>query len=523
MLEWSALKKLIWSVGSPILNGGGGGLITIVGNIVRFLSRTSVPIEKLVVSISPTQDTHGFAPYPAGASNNIIPDGTDTNNGYIYGYYLKSDGTMSASKNWYVSEYFPITEGETYTWSGNYNASSVSICFYDSNKTFISGIAGNNELPKTFTAPTNAAYCRATQGLSFNLYEMQIEQGSTATTIKPYSNICPILAWTETNIYHTHEYHSKPLSLVSVSHADDTTADVKRVFGAGTIQRTGTSTGNSYVNLSTSLKAGGYIFCYEVVGASAEEQACWTGLSSSLCYIGIKVGNGSTTYMRTLSGYAFFGVQTDGQTFTFWDAVKSGASVTGTIKYAIVKSEDYVLGEVPDYIDPPTYTISWQSEAGNIYGGDLTIYEDGSATLVKKYATIMGGSKTWTKVTGNDYRNFGFDWNGIVQDNDTPTVWATCYKGVCTNNGATSDADNYVWVRASDGKVWVKDTSKASMTENQFKTAMENVRFVALFKKSNWTTYNLTAEELTTFVGENCIMADAGDVSVTAEDIRKIV
>lgn len=176
------------------------------GNVVAVEDLAEgVPFQNLSVDFSPKQDLRGMEhPYPAGSTTNLIPDGTDEDNGYVYegyGRWLKSDGTIqnnsSTDRPNYISEYFPVTGGATYTLSqspalGNESA----ICFYDSSKTFISGVAYNQQASQTFAIPANAAYARATQPVWDKAshgarYIAQFELGSTATTIHHYSNICP--------------------------------------------------------------------------------------------------------------------------------------------------------------------------------------------------------------------------------------------------------------------------------------------------------------------------------------------
>ena len=176
---------------------------TFVGDEASFYMNVPSPLKSFVVEAKPVQYLNGFdSAYLPGKSNNLIPDGTDTSNGYVAGYILRSDGTTeSSSAGVYISEYFGITEGETYTWSGgNSDTNTSSICFYDSNKTFISGIAAAKALPKTFTAPADAVYCRSSQYYVPSSV-LQLEHGSLATTPKPYSNVCPIYGWTGSRIY----------------------------------------------------------------------------------------------------------------------------------------------------------------------------------------------------------------------------------------------------------------------------------------------------------------------------------
>ena len=120
-----------------------------------------------------------------GAGVNLIPDGTDTTKGYISGYRLGDDGSTVAFANMYVSEYFKVKAGETYTYlkknSDDYQAPAV--CFYDGNKTFISGAKfGAKITPKVVTVPNNAVWARATQwGTDANIY--QFEEGSASEVV----------------------------------------------------------------------------------------------------------------------------------------------------------------------------------------------------------------------------------------------------------------------------------------------------------------------------------------------------
>ena len=165
------------------------------------------------------------------------------------------------------------------------------------------------------------------------------------------------------------------------------------------------------------------------------------------------------------------------------------------------------------------FTVTLPAELeDHIGGGELTIHSDGSATFVYKYRIIDGGNQSWTKISNNSFGNFRFIWSKAEQNNNVATVWSSHYDGVSNNHGATSYGDNYIWIRKASGSdpqyCTVKDTSKASMTAAQFKTAMEGVQICALLSEENWTTYELTAEQVSTLVGLNHIWSDGDSVSV---------
>ena len=170
-------------------------------DIASFNDGTDLPMAALKVSVTPYQDLHGYdAPWAGGSGKNILPTGTDTTKGYITTSYLKTDGTTGTSTNYYVSEYFEITASETYSFCMYPSAGGVGMCFYDSNKEYISGAEISNGIV-TVQAPSNAVYCRASGQTSTSSYKTLVCKGSTKpASWTPYSNICTISGWTEANV-----------------------------------------------------------------------------------------------------------------------------------------------------------------------------------------------------------------------------------------------------------------------------------------------------------------------------------
>ena len=126
-----------------------------------------------------------------------------------------------------------------------------------------------------------------------------------------------------------------------------------------------------------------------------------------------------------------------------------------------------------------------------------------------------GGDINWSKITGNNYRNFYWRSDPIAKYSSyTPTVLSSAYKSVA-NNSAYANDDNYVWIRmnsASNIEVAVKDTGKAGLTAAEFKTAMSGIQFV--YELATPLTYQLTPNEVTTLIGTNHVWSDAGEVTV---------
>lgn len=104
------------------------------------------------------------------------------------GYELQSsDGSMTSNSAWYVSDYIPVTPNTTYYLSGNRTFGSTN-AFYDKDKKFI---AYTSAIVGRFTAPSNAYYVRFNGRLNELDNNIQLEEGSFATSYEPfYKEVC---------------------------------------------------------------------------------------------------------------------------------------------------------------------------------------------------------------------------------------------------------------------------------------------------------------------------------------------
>ena len=130
----------------------------------------------------------------AVAGRNLIPDGTNTNNGYVEDAYLDSSGNAIANGVWNVSEYFRVEENTNYCISDAQGKTSnaVHIIFYDRAKNIISG-SNYDSSPKVITSPANAAFARMSiADATSTRGPTQIEKGSIATDYNSPAHIIAI-------------------------------------------------------------------------------------------------------------------------------------------------------------------------------------------------------------------------------------------------------------------------------------------------------------------------------------------
>lgn len=94
----------------------------------------------------------------------------------IEGKYLNKTGAESANNTWNISDFIPCEPGDVEIASVG---SAPSMCFYDKDKNYISGVQYLNTNPKSAIAPPNTYYCK-----------WSVSNSATATTYitVPYSN-----------------------------------------------------------------------------------------------------------------------------------------------------------------------------------------------------------------------------------------------------------------------------------------------------------------------------------------------
>jgi hypothetical protein len=107
----------------------------------------------------------------------------------VTGKYLDSTGTEKSNSSIDISAYVPVLPETDYCLSANGNvgvtsSSSMYLCYYDANKTFLSSRSTYN---KTFTTPVNCAFIRFS--ILRTRTQIQLEYGSTRSLYQPYTPI----------------------------------------------------------------------------------------------------------------------------------------------------------------------------------------------------------------------------------------------------------------------------------------------------------------------------------------------
>ena len=184
-----------------------------------------------------------------------------------------------------------------------------------------------------------------------------------------------------------------------------------------------------------------------------------------------------------------------------------------------------------DTSDPTVIPISWQSEAGTVYGGTLDL-TSGVLTVDRAKCVMGGGNLTrisnWFSADVNNqswgaYLNEGQDIKQIINDDivgvnfisdQIKDIGASYGNRVAWTGGITKTSNG---VLQYFGFRIAKDVLPSVSSSNELATAelaYLNANPIELVFQIAPKTYQLTPEEVTTLLGQNNIWADCGPSTV---------
>lgn len=208
-------------------------------------------------------------------------------------------------------------------------------------------------------------------------------------------------------------------------------------------------------------------------------------------------GRKSVTFTSTVPVDRFYAylasTETDGASVTFADVqIEAGSAMT-----------DY-----EPYVTPDTYAFAFPTAAGTVYGGTLAVDQDGSGTLtVDRAIATYDGSENWLWSTATNRPNIRLA-NGayikpVVSNMYPYSAAAVATEGTITTNGG------------GGYNIWITDSVNAPNLE-AWKTFLASHNLVVVYYIATPQTYTLTAEQVTTLLGDNTVWMDAdGSIDLT--------
>lgn len=257
-------------------------------------------------------------------------------------------------------------------------------------------------------------------------------------------------------------------------------------------------------------------------------------------YISVKAGQKYTLSGVTQSGWA--------ATYSYYDSTKTFISYEYTYNnYTLTIPQGAVYVRLSLHTETPsvaqfemgttatahedyngrTVNITWETEAGTVYGGSLVLNQDGTADIVGTHKTRNLGTLDWQYESNVGHERFQAALSDVKPSGGTvASLWCSDYKVTTAGEIYQHAYDFAVAIHGTLPQVWVYDTRYTDATA--FKAAMDGVQLV--YELATPVTYHIENVELVkTLYGLNNIWCDTGDIDLvyradpatyTSEQIR---
>ena len=211
--NWDGTEVEQTTLGEEVSTKGGADVTkTASGNPITFTDGADAPLVKCVTEIQGSQDLHGYdKPWVGGSGKNKLPlPAEQTINGVTLTHLpdggIKLTGTPTG--NAYFDCFagtFDSTAYAGYRFKASYIGSSSGISFRisESNRVTMQDLYNNNvinDMGDNLYFALRVAYNATIPSSGLIIYPMLLSPSETNYDFAPYSNICPITAYTEGEI-----------------------------------------------------------------------------------------------------------------------------------------------------------------------------------------------------------------------------------------------------------------------------------------------------------------------------------
>ena len=468
--ETTLLSGLGTPVTKEVVTNLSSGIRTLTGNVVTFDNDDGkTMIKSLSEDIPPSQSFNGYDyPWPAGGGKNLF------------------DPTLFVEQlDWYVIE-LTLKPNTTYTMSSNISfekTNELPVYF----KTQNIGGGTSTELvcdthPVTMASDENGHLYISERRVSgsdvFSNYHWQIEEGSTATTFAPYSNICPISGYTEATVTHCGEnvysLTENPIEQGAISAANGQNTNTNARIRVRSRNYTAVEGGRQYkIYTNDTVK--------DVVVNEYGENNAFLGASS---WIALP---------------ATFTMQANTKSIRLLFRIDNGTNV--------YPADVTVLVVTPNSIT--TYPVSWQTEAGTVYGGSVDVVS-GVLTVTHKSVTF-DGSEAWGFGSGVGGRA------SIAVADMKPGSWYSDANTMCdTFEKKELFIGLGVVVGNNNNTIYFAHLTDAGLVSDvaAWRAWLSSNNVTVTYPLATPLTYNLTPTAINTLLGVNNVWGDIGDVTL---------
>ena len=471
------------------------------GSIVTVDDAVAEIVKQMRIEVAPVQDLHGYAnPWPGGGGKNKLPfpyyGTTETINGITFTVNddgtIKINGTSTARAIFYiVSNSVKVApQSGSYIFSKESTSDfSVTIDAYNGSTWVknlgISGITASFDFTLDYDGYDRIeCFISIASGITINnvtISPMIRLSSATDDTFAPYSNICPISGWTGCDIIQVTKnlFNPNPSLLLGFSNTAGT---------AGTFT-TGLYNACVIPIRATSYKLSGFDFSKvsdSVLRVLVSKQYPRVGASE------FRLTNVSqNTVISNISDYNYLTIiweWTSSATEADKNACQIEEGSTATDLSAVAKD----------------YPITFPSEAGTVYGGTLTLNQDGTGTLVVDSIFIEENDSS--KFGRNNAKQYYYNKASdvIKKGVGAYAVISNKFRGDGINTG-------------NDGICFVNNSGAIRFnTINEYDSTSEMIADIGTLQficpLATPVTYTLTAPQVKTLLGLNNVWSDTGSI-----------
>ena len=348
------------------------------------------------------------------------------------------------------------------------------------------------------------------KNLTINIEPMQSGSGTPSPT-----NIRPISGWDAVPVKRI------KLNILKNSATSGTVSNVTVTVNAdGTVKLNGTANADGIVTIASGVKV--------AAGKSYRLSGCKSGGEFMTSYwLQFEAPyNGTTYYEEDEGDGAMISNLPAAMTATISIQFKSGTAFSNAV-FSPMLCPYFGSNEGYEPYTEKIYTIDLPSSAGTVYGGTITLDENGEGTLTVDCGIkdIKGTESGYTGSTSANANGRGLIYtdlsdikaaiDSVVMSDKAQIVSSHTNSGIsglCVS-GRTSVAGYAISIELAT----IGLTSSA--TASQIVTALVNYisanNFQIVYKLATPVTYSLTADQVKTLLGTNIISSDAGNVEVT--------
>ena len=311
-------------------------------------------------------------------------------------------------------------------------------------------------------------------------------------------NVRPITGWTMAKVTRTGK------NLINIPDGAQTVNGVTTTISDGIVTLAGTATSRAVIYLARNLfiPAGSF----RLNGAP---ESFPVG-----CYLNFSSGNGISVSEATNNHDVSFTLNSPStaapESYIRID-IASGTNTDGLVLKPMIRNSDDIGADYEPY-HADTYSITFTTEAGTVYGGVLDVTR-GVLTVDRAMVTLDGSNNESIINTTGEYANTAL-WSSYSSIGTKNAIFISDKLKTINPSAASVSANLWnVWCSTVAPRMWFS-IPKTLTTNEGLRAYLAENPITVIYPLATPITYQLTPQEITSLLGTNNLWADTGNSDV---------